>query len=81
MLPKKMVSDYKLKLADIMHFSKESEHGLTEDELKDYFGSVVMKKFLQWGDGQTCAVTEDRKIVFFPEDINAFVCSLVVVRG
>ncbi len=78
---KDMITDYKLKLADIMRFSKTSEYGLTEKELETYFGALLMKKFLQWSDGQTCAVTEDRKIVFFPEDINAFVGALVVVRG
>lgn len=65
---------FKLQVAGIMKYAKvEPKHGLTEGELKSYFGDLLMNKMGKWMDGQTCMVTKDRQVIIYPEDIDRFV--------
>lgn len=73
-MDKKIVRAYRLEIASIMRYaSTEPKHGLTENELRKYFGDLIMAKFGKWIDGQTCMVTEDRQVIVYPEDIRRFV--------
>jgi len=69
------------KIEEIMRHSVDSEHGLTERELREYFGKKLLKEFLKWTDGHPCMITADRKIVFFPEHISQFLREKVVLKN
>lgn len=69
---KEALKVYKARIAKLMEYSKTSEHGLTEDELRKYFGDFCMKSFGNYLDGQTCVLTDDGKCIIYPEDIDRF---------
>lgn len=72
-MKKKLEGSYALAISEIMKYSRTSKHGLTDDELRLYLGDLIMKKFGEFIDGQTCMLTPDHKIIVYPHDIDRFV--------
>lgn len=75
---KKSLKLYKDRIKKMMKgYGKTSEHGLTEVELRKYFGDRIMTIFGNWIDGQTCMLTDDGVAIIYPEDIDRFLGMLI----